>query len=102
MSAEEIYHWWFIWLGIGAGVIVAAAALLITILALAHRIAVLARGALEIVEGIQSETAPIWQLGETNQVAGDLLKGAETIRDNAGAITEALTHASEPPGASPE
>ena len=101
MSAQEIYHWWLVWLGIGAAVVVAAAVLLLTIIALAHRIAVLARRALAIVEEIQLETTPIWQLGETNQVAGDLLQGAEAIRDNAGAITRALTHTSEPRGEAP-
>jgi len=98
MSAHEIYQWWFLWLGIGAALVVAAAALLITILALAHRIAVLARTALAVVEEIQSDTEPIWKLGTTNQVAGDLLGGAEAIRDNAVAITSVLTHGNEPPG----
>jgi len=97
MSAQEIYDWWFIWLIIGAGVVVAAAVLLITIIALAHRIAVLAKTALEIVEEIQSETEPIWQLSATNQVAQDLLGGAEAIRDNAGAINSALAHSAPRP-----
>lgn len=97
MSAQEIYEWWFIWLLIGTGVVVAAAVLLITILALAHRIAVLAKTALGVVQEIESDTKPIWELGATNRVAGDLLGGAEAIRDNAAAINAALTHANEPP-----
>jgi hypothetical protein len=101
MSAQEIYEWWFIWLVIGACVVVAAAVLLITIIALAHRIAVLGNAALEIVEEIQSETLPIWQLGDTNQVARDLLGGAEAIRDNAGAITSALMHSATSPARDP-
>ena len=101
MSAQEIYEWWYIWLGIGAFVVVAAAALLITIIALAHRIAGLAKSALEIVEEIQSETQPIWQLSATNQVAQNLLGGAEAIRDNAGAIKSALAHSAAHPEPGP-
>lgn len=95
MSTNEIYQWWSVWLVIGGVLVVVAAALLITILLLAHRIAVLAKTAIEAVQDIEAATQPIWNLGTTNQVAGDLLGGAEAIRDNAVAITSALSHSKE-------
>lgn len=90
MSAEEIYFWWFVWLGIGGAIVVAAAALLITIIVLAHRIATLARTALGVVEEIEHNTKPIWQLNATNQVAAKLLVGAKAIESNASTILNAL------------
>ena len=34
------------------------------------------RSALEVVEDIEINTKPIWQLNTTNKVAGELLEGA--------------------------
>ena len=93
MSTQEIYQWWFIWLAIAGTIVVAAAALLITIILLARRIAALAGTALEVVEQIEQNTKPIWQLNATNKVAKDLLVGAKAIEGNAGAIVGALTEA---------
>ena len=93
MSAGDIYFWWYVWLGIGAAVVVIAAALLITIIVLARRIANLAHAAIGIVEDIERNTKPVWQLNATNQVAVRLLGGAKAILGNAGAIAQALTDA---------
>ena len=93
MSAGDIYFWWYVWLGIGAAVAVIAAALLITIIVLARQIANLAQVAIGVVEDIERNTKPIWQLNATNQVAGRLLGGARAILGNAGAIAQALTDA---------
>ncbi len=93
MSAQGIYQWWFIWLGIGGAIVVAAAALLITIIVVAHRIATLAQTALGVIEEIEHNTKPIWQLNATNKVAADLLAGAKAIEGNAGTIVKALTKA---------
>ena len=93
MSAGDIYFWWYVWLGIGAAVVVIAAALLITIIVLARQIANLAQVAIGVVEDIERNTKPIWQLNATNQVAGRLLGGARAILGNAGAIAQALTDA---------
>lgn len=95
MSAEEIYFYTVVWLAIGVTVVIAAAVLLITVLVLAHRIAKLAGIALEVVEDIEHNTKPIWQLNATNKVAGDLLAGATAIEANAGAILGALAEADE-------
>jgi len=90
MSSAQIYQWWYIWLGIAGVIVVAAAALLITIALLARRIASLAATALEVVEQIEQNTKPIWQLNATNDVAGQLLGGARAIEANAIAVVGAL------------
>ncbi len=91
MSADEIYHWWFLWLAIGGVLVVAAAGLLITIVVLARRIAALAAVAIEVVETIEQNTKPIWLLNATNHVAGELLGGSQAIAANAEGIAAALT-----------
>ncbi len=91
MSANEIYQWWFIWLAIGAGIVVAAAALLITIIVVAHRIAVLAKTAIAVLLEIETNTKSIWELNTSRKVASDLLDGATAIENNAGAILNALS-----------
>ena len=91
MSAQEIYNWWFIWLAVAGVIVVAAAALLITIIVLARQIAALAATGLAVVEQIEQNTKPIWQLNATNHVAMQLLGGAQAIEANAGAIVGALT-----------
>jgi cell division protein FtsB len=94
MTANEIYGWWLFWLGVAGVVVVAAAALLITIVVLARQIAALAATGLAVVEQIEQNTKPIWQLSATNHVARQLLDGAQAIEGNAGAIVGAL-HAGE-------
>jgi hypothetical protein len=94
MSAAEIYGWWSFWLAVGGVIVVAAAALLITIIVLARQIAALAATGLTVVEQIEHNTKPIWQLNATNHVARQLLGGAHAIEGNAVAIVDAL-HAGE-------
>lgn len=94
MSAQEIYGWWFLWLGTAGVIVVAAAALLITIVVLARQIAALAATAVTVVEQIERNTKPIWQLNATNHAARQLLDGAQAIEGNAVAIVGAL-HAAE-------
>ena len=91
MSAAAIYGWWTLWLVVAGVVVVAAAALLITILVLARQIAALAATGLAVVEQIEHNTKPIWQLNATNHVAAELLGGARAIEGNAGAIVGALS-----------
>ena len=95
MSAQEIYQWWLVWLAVATLIVVAAAVLLITIIVLARRIGALAATALAVVEEIEQNTKPIWQLNATNQVARDLLGGARAIEGNAGAIVQALGEADQ-------
>ena len=91
MTAQAIYNWWFLWLGVGVVIVIAAAALLITILVLARQISSLAATGLSVVEQIEHNTKPIWQLNATNHVAVQLLGGALAIEANAGAIVGALS-----------
>ena len=93
MTSQEIYQWWFFWLAVSGVIVLAAATLLITIILLARRIAALAGTALSVVEQIEKNTKPIWQLNATNKVAKDLLAGATAIEGNAGAIVKALAEA---------
>ena len=91
MSAEDIYFFTVVWLAIAVTVVIAAAVLLITVIVAAHRITKLATVALGVVEQIEQNTKPVWQLNATNKVAGQLLGGARAIEANAGAIVGALT-----------
>ncbi|HEU4651245.1 MAG TPA: hypothetical protein VFS49_07500 [Croceibacterium sp.] len=91
MSAAQIYGWWSVWLGVAAVVVVAAAVLLITIVVLARQIAGLAATAITLVEEIEQNTKPIWQLNATNHVAAQLLGGAQAVEANADAIAAALS-----------
>lgn len=91
MSAQDIYFWWFVWLAIGTVIVIAAAALLIAVIVAARRILNLARVALTVVEEIEQNTKPIWQLNDSYKVAGELQGGADAILDNAGTIVGALS-----------
>ncbi len=91
MSANEIYQWWFIWLAIGGGIVVATATLLITIVIVAHQIAVLAKTTIAVLLDIETNTKSVWELNTSKKVAGDLLGGATAIEDNAVAILNALS-----------
>ncbi|RUM52058.1 MAG: hypothetical protein DSY87_07780 [Methylococcus sp.] len=93
MSAEQIYFYTAVWLAIAVTLVIVTAALLITIIVLARKIAELAGVALEVVEDIEHNTKPIWQLNATNKVAGNLLAGAKAIEANAGAIVGAMVAA---------
>ena len=44
-----------------------------------------------VVEEIEQNTKPIWQLKTSHEVASNLLSGAEAILSNAGAIVGALS-----------
>lgn len=95
MGAAEIYGWWGVWLGVAGAIVVAAAALLITIIVLARQIAALAATGLGVVEQIERNTQSIWQLNATNHVAKQLLDGAQAIEGNAVAIVGALSAADQ-------
>lgn len=93
MTAEAIYQQWFIWLSVAAVIVLAAAALLITIFVLARQIATAAANALSIVEDIEQNTQPIWQLNSTNETAGELLSATRMIRAGSATIVDALSAA---------
>ena len=91
MTTEEIYFYTVVWLAIAVTLVIVAAALLITVIWCANRIGKLAAVALEVVEDIEQNTKPIWQLNTSYKVGGQLLVGAQAIEANAGKIIGALT-----------
>jgi len=91
MNADEIFFLWYVWLGVAGIIVLAAALLLIAILVLAHRIRTLAAAALGLVEEIEHNTKPIWQLNTTRRTATELLQGANEIERNSHAIAETLS-----------
>ena len=90
MSEADLYFWWMFWLIVAAVITVAAAALLITVIIAARRILKLARRALATVAEIEQNTNAIWQLEDSDEVAGELLSGAEAIKNNAVTIVTVL------------
>ena len=91
MMTEDIYFYFFVWLGIAVVLVIATAALLMTIIWCAHNIVMLADDVLDVVEDIELNTKSIWQLNATYAVAANLLTGAKAIDSNSGKIVEALT-----------
>ena len=90
MNDVEYYNHFYIGLAIAGAIVVIAAVLLILILVAAKKILKLAGAALGIVVNIKQNTMSIWELQNTNHKAVDILKDADTILSNAGAVATAL------------
>lgn len=91
MSDAELFTL-FVWgLGIAAVLIIVAAALLIGIWLAARAILGHAAEALAAAERIAADTQVIWELEETNRVAGEILMGAESIEAHGAQIVEAVS-----------
>ena len=90
MDEATLYTNYYIGLGIAVVIILAAALLLIMVILSARRILKLAKAALGMVIQIKENTNSIWELHGTNEVASNILSGAEDIRDHAGLVAEAL------------
>ena len=82
--------YFLIGLGVSAVVVVIAVVLLVMLQQAAQRILDLALQALPLVQQINQNTNPIWELDSTNQVALDVLHNAESIRDHGAAVAQAL------------
>ena len=95
MDDATLYSNFYIGLGIAVVIIIAAALLLIMVWLAARRILRLASAALGIVVQIKENTNSIWGLQTTNEVATDLLKGAQAIEAHAGLVAEALNQPKE-------
>jgi len=89
MTDQVLFFYWYIGLIIAAVVVVIAAALLLTIWVTARSIDRGAKAALDMVQQIRENTQVIWALEDTNQVARQLLGGAESILFHAGEIVQA-------------
>ncbi len=90
MNDAEYYNMFYIGLAIAGAIVLIAAVLLILILVAARRILKLAGAALGIVIRIKENTLSIWGLQDTNHTAINILKEADTILSNAGAVATAL------------
>lgn len=82
----------FAWgLGIAVVLIAVAAALLVGVWLAARSILAHAAEALEAAEQIASDTQVIWQLDDTNRIAGEILMGAESIESHGAQIVSAVS-----------
>lgn len=90
MTDAELWAAWRFWMMIAAAIIVVAAALLITIWLTARGILREAVRALTAARRIQEQTAPIWALQTSNEVAAGLLETVQSIERKGGALAEAL------------
>jgi hypothetical protein len=84
---------WVVALIAAAAVVVVVVVLLLAILLMARRILTAATRSLNAVERIRQNTLPLWELGTTNEVAGDLLNSANSIRRRVEALAGALESA---------
>lgn len=90
MPDAELFTIWYWSLAVAAVVVLLAAALLIAILLVARRILTHAGQALEAAEAIAEDTQIIWELDETNRLAGEILEAAESIEERGGRIAGTL------------
>ncbi len=90
MNDAAYYSKFYLGLALAGTVVVIAAVLLILILTAARRISKIASAALAIVINIKQNTLSIWDLQATNHKAIGILKEADTILSNAGAVGTAL------------
>ena len=90
MDEATLYGNFYVGLAIAVVIILAAAALLILVWFAARRILKLATAALGLVTQIKENTNSIWGLQTTNEVAVDILEGAQAIESHAGLVVEAL------------
>jgi hypothetical protein len=90
MSDAELWAAWRLWMAVAVAVILIAATLLIVIWRTARAIHREAVRALAAAEKIRTNTAPIWALQDTHEVADAILETVDSIREKGGALSEAL------------
>lgn len=98
MPDAELFTIWYWSLAVAAVVVLLAAVLLIAILLVARSILSHARQALEAAEHIAEDTKIIWELDETNRLAGEILATTESIEERGGRIAGALHGERAPSG----
>lgn len=82
MDDSSLYQQWYFWLVVGGVLVLAAATLLILVIFQARRILKHAVSALNLVTQIKKNTMSIWDLQTTNEVALEILKGSQDIKDH--------------------
>lgn len=90
MSEKQFIRYWYTGAAIITAIVGVVAALLLAIIATARAILNNAKRALGVAEEIVNNTAPIWKLQQTNEVAGQLLEGAQAIEQHATKIADEL------------
>ena len=90
MEDASLYAQWHFWLIVAAVLVVAAATLLILVIYQAKRILKYAGTALGVVTEIKENTMPVWELQKTNEVALEILAGAENIKAHTGLVATGL------------
>lgn len=98
MTDAQLWGAWWLWMAVGAVVVLVAAGLLIAIWLTARSIAGHARRALAAAEAIRVNTTPIWALQTTNEVAGEMLDTVRAIEAKGAALVEALESHAAPGG----
>jgi hypothetical protein len=86
----DVIQMWWLTLGIAAVVVLIVAALLLWIARAAERIDAHALEIWAAGKQIAANTVQIWQLQKTNEVAGEILAGAQTIAGVASSIDDRL------------
>jgi hypothetical protein len=90
MDEKEFRRYWFSGAAIITVIVAAVAGLLLAIIATARKILANAKQALGLAKEIVDNTNPIWDLQQTNEVAGELLTGAKAIESHATKLADAL------------
>jgi hypothetical protein len=90
MTDADLWAAWRLWMAVGAAIVLVAAALLVAIWVTARSIAGHARRALAAAEAIRANTAPVWALQTTNEVAAEMLETVRAIEAKTTALVEAL------------
>ena len=90
MTDADLWAAWRLWMAVGAVIVLVAAALLVAIWLTARSIAGHARRALAAAEAIRGNTAPVWALQTTNEVAAEMLETVRAIEAKTTALVDAL------------
>ncbi|CAN5689963.1 hypothetical protein BH24ACT26_BH24ACT26_02650 [soil metagenome] len=77
--ASDLTGWW-VGYSIGALIVLVVAALVVSIIATARRIAAVAEDATRSLTETRERTEVLWQVATTNLVAQDILEGAAAAR----------------------
>lgn len=93
MTDSDLWAAWRLWMAVAGAVIAIAAGLLITIWLTARGIHAEAVRALRAAEAIRRNTLPIWELQNTNTVAGQMLETVRAIEAKGGALAGAVSGA---------
>ncbi len=96
MDDAALLDIWFRILGVAGLVVLIAVILLWRVIRAVRRIERLAGQALQVAQEIQAQTAAIWELQQTNQVAEELRDVAQLVERHATEVVSVLHEPQEP------